>query len=476
MTQMSNDEKQQFKILLSEIKTLYSTGSLNQESKAIISELLIVLKYKVEYTMMSKIISENVNIKELEELIEDLNNRILEYKDTIYEKNKESDNKVMPRNYLIGLISMENNLRRLKELRGIIKTRNYNSYIQMMNEQVKSTNQLMLIAQSVLSDGYNEYFSSKLIEDGNINENVMTIIYSILKDNDLYNELSEYISSEKELDEISKSIEDDKNKRELFIKIMEHESDLRRYIILNSRVKKSQDTIEKINESISDNDKKIESLSNQKYLRFLFNGQIRQLETENIQKNAASMKLMKDKVELEELENKFISLGFEEIISSFKTEIIDVETLCDKFVIFIKTKVNNKSIDISEFLSSLDSRIEKKERELDLKTKLLPKKISKCSPLSRKLLLGYKGDVEKIISLNEEEKDLSKLVAFYVLNLLCSTNKLRYEDLFDLDFETEKYEELLGKLETVINEEVAEMNESVRSLETEFEQVVRKAV
>ncbi len=65
-----------------------------------------------------------------------------------------------------------------------------------MNKRVSSTKQLISIIKRVLTDGYDSYFSAKLIKDDVIDENLMTIIYSIIKNKKLFDELKDYIDEE----------------------------------------------------------------------------------------------------------------------------------------------------------------------------------------------------------------------------------------------------------------------------------------
>lgn len=475
MMRTKSEELSQFKSLTLELVELSKIEDLSAESKNVIKDLTIALKYQIEYSIMNEILKESESVKELVPTIDEMINRIKTFKANIYENFNNSGKEVMEISDRIKLLTMEKNLRRLNEIRETVETRSFNSYINAMNNQISSSNDLVIIIKSVLSDGYNEYFSKLLINDGKVNENIMMLIYSIMKDKSLFKELKEYIDKEHEVSMLKKDYEQDEKNLEMFYKCRDYENEFRRYIVLTSRMNE-YDTLEgELNDSISVSSSKINDLSNQKYSRVFFNSKIKKLEADVYKKKDRLEIIHHQREELSLLEEKLISLGFGPIISSFKTEIGQMESVYDKFVMYIKTKMNTNLFDVDGFIVSFKERMRKKRIDLITNERKLPTVLKDDSNLAIKLIGNYHDDIEKIVDLYNVDEDMSKLVAFYVLNLLCSAKKLDYKDLDDVYVSEESVDETFRRLEDCLNKDLEKINEEVHNLEENITSVMRKA-
>ena len=475
MMRTKSEELSQFKSLTLELVELSKIEDLSVESKNVIKDLTIALKYQIEYSIMNEILKESESVKELVPTIDEMINRIKTFKANIYENFNNSGKEVMEISDRIKLLTMEKNLRRLNEIRETVETRSFNSYINAMNNQISSSNDLVIIIKSVLSDGYNEYFSKLLINDGKVNENIMMLIYSIMKDKSLFKELKEYIDKEHEVSMLKKDYEQDEKNLEMFYKCRDYENEFRRYIVLTSRMNE-YDTLEgELNDSISVSSSKINDLSNQKYSRVFFNSKIKKLEADVYKKKDRLEIIHHQREELSLLEEKLISLGFGPIISSFKTEIGQMGSVYDKFVMYIKTKMNTNLFDVDGFIVSFKERMRKKRIDLITNERKLPTVLKDDSNLAIKLIGNYHDDIEKIVDLYNVDEDMSKLVAFYVLNLLCSAKKLDYKDLDDVYVSEESVDETFRRLEDCLNKDLEKINEEVHNLEENITSVMRKA-
>lgn len=475
MMRTKSEELSQFKSLTLELVELSKIEDLSAESKNVIKDLTIALKYQIEYSIMNEILKESESVKELVPTIDEMINRIKSFKANIYENFNNSGKEVMEISDRIKLLTMEKNLRRLNEIRETVETRSFNSYINAMNNQISSSNDLVIIIKSVLSDGYNEYFSKLLINDGKVNENIMMLIYSIMKDKSLFKELKEYIDKEHEVSTLKKDYEQDEKNLEMFYKCRDYEDEFKRYIVLTSRMNE-YDTLEgELSDSISVSSSKINDLSNQKYSRVFFNSKIKRLEADVYKKKDRLEIIHHQREELSLLEEKLISLGFGPIISSFKTEIGQMESVYDKFVMYIKTKMNTNLFDVDGFIVSFKERMRKKRIDLITNERKLPTVLKDDSNLAIKLIGNYHDDIEKIVDLYNVDEDMSKLVAFYVLNLLCSAKKLDYKDLDDVYVSEESVDETFRRLEDCLNKDLEKINEEVHNLEENITSVMRKA-
>lgn len=470
-----SEELSQFKSLTLELVELSKIEDLNIESKNVIKDLTTALKYQIEYSIMNEVINESESVKEIIPTIDEMVNRIMTFKTSIYGKFRESGKEVMDLSDRIKLLTMEKNLRRLNTIKEAVEKRNFNSYINAMNNQISSSNDLVIIIKSVLSDGYNEYFSNDLIEDGKVNENIMMIIYSIMKEKTLFKELKEYIDKEHEVKELKTDYEQDERDLEMFYKCREYENEFRRYIVLTSRMKE-YDTLEgELENSISETLSKIDALTGQKYSKVFYNSTLKKLETDVLRKKDKLDRIHKQREELKILEDKLISIGFGPILSSFKTELGQMNNIYDKFVMYIKTKMNTDLFDVNGFIVGFKERMRKKRIEVSSSERKLPSVLEVDGNLTKKLIENYHDDVEKIVNLYNIDEDMSKLIAFYVLNLLCSAKKLDYTDLNDVYVSDESMEETFKRLEECLNKDLEQINEEVKNVEEDISSVMKKA-
>lgn len=470
-----SEELSQFKSLTLELVELSKIEDLSIESKKVIRDLTTALKYQIEYSIMNEVIKESESVKEIIPTIDEMVNRITTFKAGIYEKFRESGKEVIDLSDRIKLLTMEKNLRRLSAIKEAVEQKNFNSYINAMNNQISSSNDLVIIVKSVLSDGYNEYFSNDLIKDGKVNENVMMIIYSIMKDKTLFKELKEYIDKEHEVNELKADYEQDERDLEMFYKCREYENEFRRYIILTSRMRE-YDTLEgELTASVSESSSKIEDLTAQKYSRVFYNSTLKKLENDVLRKKDKLDRIHKQREELKILEDKLTVLGFGPILSSFKTELGQMNNVYDKFVMYIKTKMNTDLFDVNGFIVGFKERLRKKRIEVSASERKLPNTLDGDGNLTKKLIDNYHDDVEKIVNLYNIDEDMSKLIAFYVLNLLCSAKKLDYTDLNDVYVSDESMEETFKRLEGCLNKDLEQINEEVQDVEKDISSVMKRA-
>ena len=85
----------------------------------------------------------------------------------------------------------------------------------------------------------------------------------------------------------------------------------------------------------------------------------------------------------------------------------------------------------------------------------------------------YHDDVEKIVSLYEKDAGISKLVAFYVLNLLCSAKRFSISELGQVYADDEGLSALYQKLESCLYKDVSQINEQINQVDEEVSNVLK---
>ena len=465
MEKVKNDTLLEFKKIIAELSNYAKSGNIDEPTRKVIQDLAISLKYKLEYDIINQLVIESPAIKDTIELIDEDYKRIVEYKESLYQKFKESGKEVMDTEDRIKLTSMERNLRRLSELKTCIENKNLTSYINAMNKQVTSSNQLISIIKSVLSEGYNDYFSKNLIEENGVNENVLMIVYSILKDKTLLQDLKWYFDGEKALKKAKTTYEQDQEYLSLFLKVSDFVDTFKNYMILSSKMDEYEIEEVMLNNEIDSENEMLNNISHQKYSKVLLANQIKKLTTDLENKQSRLNRIEKRKEQLEQTEQILVKNGFGEIIDAFKTDIINVTTVPQKFALFLRSNWSSSNFNINRFMISLKSKIHKDQVEIAKQERELPKRLDSITPLSKRLITSYHDDVEKIIHIYESENDISKLIAFYVLNLLCSAQKFSISELYQVYSEDEGLPTLYEKLNSNLAHDVNDINMEIADVE-----------
>lgn len=477
MEQVNNDfssEVMEFRSLIRDLHEYIEKPDVDYDTKIVIQDLALTLRYQLEFDVMKKLVSENDSLKETETLIKNMIDKIELYKNFILEEHKKTGLPSMDIKSKIKLTAMERSLKRLTELKTTIESRNFNSYVVAMNNQVSSSKQLISIIRSVLTDGYNDYFSSSLIKNGEVDENIMTIIYSIIKDKGLFDELKKYITEEKRIEDLKNKLEEEKKFFDLLKKSENYITLFKRFINLYQKKSSNEESEINLRESLDEDYGNREYMSNQKYSRALYNAPLRKLEHEIYEKEEKLRKIALQRSELASTEQKLKNAGFEKIIDAFKTEIGESNTLYDKFAIYIKSKANSNSYDIDSFLKSFEERLDMKQLEINVASRKLEKSLDEVYPLAKKLVTNYHDDTVKIVDLFSDD-DLSKIIAFYVLDLLCSAKKFDVQKLSSVYANKDELREIFSNMQNQLTNDIEKINEEALQVESDADKVMNKS-
>ena len=214
-------------------------------------------------------------------------------------------------------------------------------------------------------------------------------------------------------------------------------------------------------------------MSNQKYSKIFLANQMKKINTDIMNKRSRVTRIDGQLGELIRTEEILKNQGFGEIVDAFNTEIINIESIPQKFALYIKTNLANPTLNVNTFLLTLKRRIHQDEINIAKAEKNLPNVLETISPFARKLITMYHDDVEKIVSLYEKDADISKLVAFYVLNLLCSAKRFSISELGQVYADDEGLSALYQKLESCLYKDVSQINEQINQVDEDVSNVLK---
>ena len=216
-----------------------------------------------------------------------------------------------------------------------------------------------------------------------------------------------------------------------------------------------------------------EEMMNQVYSKALYKAPLRKLERSIYEKEEQLRKINLQRKELETAEQKLKNAGFGDILDAFQTKILLANDVYEKFAIYIKSKVNSDTLDIETFLKSFENRISMTEIQIDKMSRKLDTSLEMKYPLARRLILHYHDDTKKIVDLFSSDDDMSKMVAFYVLDLLCSSKKIDINELRDVYPYSKELQEITTKMEERLSNDIHQINEEAAKVENDADRVMR---
>ena len=211
------DEARSFYKIFKEIRIyLNQTPSISDEDRKNIAELLRVLKYKIQFDILKDSI-ENDNF--ITSTVADIDTKLLQ----IDKERKEINDRIKDMQLVTGtkrLIALRRTSNELDRIRTYISNREFNFYIDAMNAEVKSTNELIAVCNQVLRDGEEEYatiFGNPLIGRDGVSKTGIDLLFSIMTDGDLRGELERYLKVEDKF----LAIQEEKDNNSLFLKLID---------------------------------------------------------------------------------------------------------------------------------------------------------------------------------------------------------------------------------------------------------------
>lgn len=468
-----NPEIEDFKHLVSDLAKYKDSPEIDSETKKVIQDLSITLRYQLEFDLMQKLVSESTSLKETEELLKNMIDKVTLYKNLLLDEHAKTGSVEMNIRTKIKLRALEKSLERLELLNETVKTRNFNSYVVAMNNRVTSTKQLVSIIKRVLTDGYDSYFSTELFKGDVVDENIMTIIYSIIKDKDLFSELKDYVDEENRIEQMKANNIQEQQCYEVLKQSANYTTFLKRYITLSAKLDEFADEEKNLKESLNEDYVEREEMLNQTYSRALYKAPLRKLERSIYEKEEQLRKIGLQRKELEIAEQKLRSAGFGDILDAFQSKISSADSVYEKFAIYLKSKSNSDTFDIDRFLKSFEERIFMNERQIGISERKLEASLVTKYPLARRLIREYHDDTKKIVDLFSSDDDMTKMIAFYVLDLLCSSKKFNIDELNDSFPYSKELQEITTKMEESLSNDIDKIQEEALKVETDADRAMK---
>ena len=471
------DEARSFYKIFKEIRIyLNQTPSISDEDRKNIAELLRVLKYKIQFDILKESI-ENDNF--ITCTVADIDTKLLQ----IDKERKKINDSIKDMQLVTGtkrLIALRRTSDELDRIRTYISNREFNFYIDAMNAEVKSTNELIAVCNQVLRDGEEEYatiFGNPLIGRDGVSKAGIDLLFSIMTDGELRWEHERYLKVEDKF----LAIQEEKDNNSLFLKLIDlskkNEVAVREYLKL--RVVLNEQHLAEYEHHREDYATKKLVLANLSTtgITGVLNKRQRDPLAVDILSLETAIKDHEEKVEeVKKLESILKNIGLGEVVDSLNNAIEGDElTVYDKVAAYLKASVKRYTFDVKTAHERIEARNKALDKKLDIELMYVNDSANGLSNKAHKLITLYHDDVVKMFNLFKvrSEHGFSPVLAAYILKALCDARNLDYREINEISCMDLDIEQLFKIYAEITQAEVKNIQESlmdVQNQEDEYSQ------
>lgn len=424
----------EFRELITNIKNM-SIDSDNPQDKQVVHDLLKVLKYICEFDILSMAYDDS---EKFNSIVPNIDIKLLELEMVITDiKQKYKTQGGLSPAEIRTLQAARLSYNRYQEIKDAIETRNFEHYVESMNKNLNNATQVISVCSSALAIGEENYlklFDEKIVDkDNNINENPLNILYRIINNASLFNELKNYCKREGSIQNANDKIEKDKKFLEYIRLASEHFQILREYITSKSVLGESGKNKECVlNSRLSKSKLKLEELS-QGFLSSIRNiREKNKLQAQIFKDESELERIQKRKPQIMEFERKLREVGLGPIIGNFDYSIDNKDNSPEQAAIdYIRVNMNRFGLDISDVEQKIQYEIVTLESKVERGDNVINDSFEHLSPYAQTLVTNFHDDIVKIVDLveNKDSFGVTPLLAAYVLKALTDAKNINFAEL-----------------------------------------------
>lgn len=333
-----------------------------------------------------------------------------------------------------------------------IDNKQFDFYVNAMNKKLDTKYEIERACYGVLSSGKQDFthmFGEDIIrEDNNIGGQGINMMFAILNNDQLKEELKTYLNYEHRFNVMHKG----KNENEMFIEYLRIARDnqdlLRRYI--GCRTATSYTTNDRYiqnKELLGYYTLELDNIPKDGILGIINRNRRMELES-SIARCKAAIAIYDDKVkEKQELEEQLISLGLGPIIKCYNN-IIEGEGLSveERVVVYLRSNLRKDSLDLSSVETRIGNSINAYQERINSEEIMLQGYRSKLSPYAQELLEKYHDDIVRLFELEQSKEvgGVTPLLCAYILKTISDTKNISADKIIvmcnELKIDEEKLE------------------------------------
>lgn len=441
-----------YRELLQSIKSI-GVDNVSPKDKQVLIDLLKTLKYIAEFRLLKQCYD---NDKSIDNLVPFIDNKLIDLKTRMSGlEDKLLSGEELSEFEKVKLKALTVTFNRYTEIKKAITMRNFDHYVQFMNNNLNSASQIIAICSSVLDQANVDY-----VKEFNINGNEKTavdLIYDLKKQPDLTHELTVFFNRKKHY-----TVDNEEKIRtdEMFLKyldiIKDNENLVREFMDAVFVIGTSENDKEVIvRDRLSRNKLRLGDL-NKNFLSSLKNGrEIDSLEN-SIERDEEELEKISEVKEkfgriLEELE----SVGLRGFAEQFVSPTANIDDSVEQRVVnFVKVSMRRNSFDIKDVKHKIEEEVRALNSQIVRKEELLGGSFSRLSTYGKELVSKYPEETEHILDIvnGNAKGEVTPLFAAYALKALMDSKSLNVTALNEIThaYDQKSMEALVTSYEAIV--------------------------
>lgn len=421
-----------YRSLINTIKDM-GINSIAPQDRSVLIDLLKTLSYICEFKVLKECYDRDESIHAYLPFVttkmDDLKTKIAEIEDMVAETGKISDIK------RIKLKAMRISLNRYTEIKKAIETRNFDHYVEFMNNNINNGQQITAICSSVLSSVNVDYTKSFMI-DGK-EKTTLDIIYDLKNNPELAYELTTYYTKCDALkNDIQARLADDQKYLSYLELVKANEDLVREYIesvsVIGKKEKEDEIVLE---ERISRHRLQLADLGKNFFSGLKHINEIDSLESEIKKAESELEGIREQKEQFGVLLGKLDDLNLRPIIEQYVSETANLDdSIEQKVVMFVKASMSKGPIDIEQVKAKIQKEIEILNQRKAVDEERIIGERENLSDYAKCLVTDYYNETEEIMNVvnSRVNGNVTPLLAAYALKALIESKSLDSADLIGI--------------------------------------------
>jgi hypothetical protein len=450
------------------IRTIKSMGvdNVSPNDKKVLMDFLKTITFMGEFKILKECYDKDEDLKKIYPLLEVKINDLGSQINVLEGKLTETGN--LSEFEKVKLRALKISYNRYVEIMKAITTRNFDHYVQFMNDKINNEEQIAAICSGVLDQADVDY-AKVFIINGN-EKSSLDIIYDLKNQQELLNELTTYFKRKKHytVDNEEKIRQDEQFLNYLNL-IKDNEALVRTFMKSVSIIGTAENDKEVImQDKLSRAELELADLSKNLFSSLKNGKAIAELEA-NIEKYKDELEKIKVvKERFGRLLEQMADVNLLPIAQQFVSPTANIDdTVEQKVVTYVKSSMRNDSFDISKDQRKIEEEVRALNSQIVRKEELLDGSYNRLSSYGKELVHKYEDEVIHILDVvnGKVQGEVTPILAAYVLKALMDAKSLSASALTKVTNSSSKgMDSLVASSEAIVKNTIINIQEAINGV------------
>lgn len=452
-----------YKELITSIKSI-GVDNVSPKDKQVLVDLLKTLKYIGEFRLLKQCYDKD---KTIDSLVPFIDSKLMDLKSKL----NALDEKLVETGELSEFEKIKNRAltvtyNRYAEIKKAIQTRNFDHYVDFMNNNLNSATQIIAICSSVL-DQANVGYAKSFVINGN-DKTAVDLIYDLKNMPALAHDLTVYFNRRKHytVDNLEKVRADEqfmayldtiKNNEQLVRDFMEAvhiigTSENDKAVVVRERLSHNKTRLAELNKNF------LSSLKNTKEIAYL--------ESEVEKDEFELRKIISAKEKFGFILSELDKIGLRPFADQFVSPTANIDDSIEQRVVnFVKTSMRKDRFDIRSVKAKIEEEIRLLNSQIVRKESILDESLKNISSYGQELIKKYPEETEHILDVvnGNVQGEVTPIFAAYALKALMDSKSLKVSSLNEIvnAYDQKGFSALVSSYEAIVKNTAVNVKEAI---------------